>query len=254
MSSFDKMAQSARFRLDGPATRRVRVFHSQPVHFLAATLNPAQFVPTKMGIYLPGAEIAVEILFLRYPAVFSKAEVTSKSDVDRLGILIGQIGSHVQRSRSFAQGTGHRGINCQQLGGGVAWWQMFGVDYPQLSSITGIVLSLSPSSCSAERCFSQQKNIHTLMRSRLDHCKVNKLIFLYRNLRLLSNLPLDVDDTFNSVCDVEEDGRGAGGSRSTEDEDKVHLVSEVLAMARADRANDTGNDNDVDDDDDEEDW
>jgi hypothetical protein len=56
-----------------------------------------------------------------------------------------------------------------------------------------------------EGTFSQKKNIHSLLRNRLKHSKVKKLIHRYWNLRLLGNMPLDLADMFESVLELDED-------------------------------------------------
>jgi hypothetical protein len=59
------------------------------------------------------------------------------------------------------------------------------------------VLSLSRSACIVERSSSQQKNIHSPLRDRSEHSRVKKLMYLYWNLRLLDNMPLEVVDMFS---------------------------------------------------------
>jgi Ran GTPase-activating protein (RanGAP) involved in mRNA processing and transport len=84
-----------------------------------------------------------------------------------------------------------------------------------------------------ERSFSQQKNIHSLLRNSLEHSKVKKLMYLYRNLRLLDNIPLDVVDIFESVLELDEDDdfvaslRSAVGDKEEDDDEGDDEVGRV---------------------------
>jgi hypothetical protein len=87
---------------------------------------------------------------------------------------------------------------------GSAWWPFFGSEYKDLHRIAVTVLSLSPSSWVGDPSISQQKNIQSLLRNRLERSKVKNPMYLYWNLRLLDYLPLDVVDMFESVLEVDD--------------------------------------------------
>jgi hAT family C-terminal dimerisation region len=97
-------------------------------------------------------------------------------------MLISQIGNYVQGSGTFEQGNAHRGTDCEQPISSVGWWRIFGAGFPEPTSVAVTVLSLSPSSWSVERSFSQQKRIRSLNRNRLMQTKVKKLMYVHWNL------------------------------------------------------------------------
>jgi hypothetical protein len=81
--------------------------------------------------------------------------------------------------------------------------------------------------------FQQQKNIHSLLRNRLQHSKVKKPIYLCWNLRLLDNIPLDVADMFESVLEVDEDNDFVASIRSAvtdEEEDDDEAMTRTTTM------------------------
>jgi hypothetical protein len=121
-----------------------------------------------------------------------------------MGVLLYHLSTFTSGTGSFAGGVQHCGIGCKQLIVGSAWWQFFGSDYKELRHIAVTVLPLTSSSCVVEPSFSQQKNIHSMLRNRLEYSKVKKLMYLYLNLHLLDNMPLNVVDIFESVLELDE--------------------------------------------------
>lgn len=65
-----------------------------------------------------------------------------------------------------------------------AWWATFGVDTPMLAQVARRLLSQCVSSSGCERNWSTFAYIHTKLRNRLSHMKLNKLVFVNYNLRL----------------------------------------------------------------------
>jgi hypothetical protein len=93
-----------------------------------------------------------------------------------------------------------------------------------------ILLSLSSSSCLAERSFSIQESIHTLKINRLSHSTVQKLLYCNINLRLLDEISFGVPDFYDYVVAMPRtEGEGAGNEVSEEEE----IVSEVLDASDA---------------------
>jgi hypothetical protein len=146
------------------------------------------------------------------PRVFRENELTRLTVEVRRGVLLHQLSAFISGTRSFPGGVMHRGVGCKQLIVGSAWWRFFESEYKEPFRNAVTVLYLSPSSGVVERSFSQQKNIHSLLRNRLEHSKVTKLMYLYWNLRLLDNMPLDVVDMFESVLELDEDDDDVVGS------------------------------------------
>lgn len=66
------------------------------------------------------------------------------------------------------------------------WWRSWGDEFPMLSKLALKVLSLPPSSASAERNWSTQDFIISKRRSRLAPRRGEKLVYIYFNLRSLA--------------------------------------------------------------------
>ena len=98
----------------------------------------------------------------------------------------------------------------------VAWWNAnFKEDYPELTKLASRVLSMPASSASSERNWSAFKFIHSPSRNRLTNPRVQKLVSVYWNLRLLedvkdSGIYFDTDD-LEDASDIETLERSLGG-------------------------------------------
>jgi hypothetical protein len=93
-----------------------------------------------------------------------------------------------------------------------------------------ILLSLSPSSCHAERSFSIQESIHTLKRNRLSHSTVQKLLYCNINLRLLDEISCGVPDFYDSVVAMP---RAVNEGAENEVSDEEDIVAEVVDASDA---------------------
>jgi hypothetical protein len=113
------------------------------------------------------------VAYLRIKVLYLGIEMNESSPEDRLNLLVAQIGSYVGNEGAFGNGAAYKGTNRNGdvSMSGRGWW-MFGGDTPELQFIAITLLGLSPSSCPVEQSFSQQNNIHTLIRNRLAHDKV----------------------------------------------------------------------------------
>ena len=65
-----------------------------------------------------------------------------------------------------------------------AWWATFGEDAPMLSQVARRLLSQCVSSSGCERNWSTFAYIHTKLRNRLSHKKLDKMVFANYNIRL----------------------------------------------------------------------
>ncbi|KAJ9538447.1 hypothetical protein OSB04_031180 [Centaurea solstitialis] len=70
------------------------------------------------------------------------------------------------------------------------WWKLFGGDTPVLQKFAIRILSQTASSSSCERNWSVFERIHTKRRNRLEHQRLNDLVFVHYNLRLQNRLAL----------------------------------------------------------------
>ena len=64
------------------------------------------------------------------------------------------------------------------------WWRLFGHSAPNLQKIAIRVLSQTASSSGCERNWSFFERIHTKKRNRLEHQRLNDLVYVTYNLRL----------------------------------------------------------------------
>ncbi|KAK9064821.1 hypothetical protein SSX86_016203 [Deinandra increscens subsp. villosa] len=64
------------------------------------------------------------------------------------------------------------------------WWRLFGGEYPMLQTLAVRLLSQTASSSGCERNWSVFERIHTKRRNRLEHQRLNDLVFVHYNLRL----------------------------------------------------------------------
>nr|XP_043639154.1 uncharacterized protein LOC122610225 [Erigeron canadensis] len=64
------------------------------------------------------------------------------------------------------------------------WWRLFGGEFPLLQKLAIRVLSQTASSSGCERNWTVFERIHTKRRNRLEHQRLNDLVFVHYNLRL----------------------------------------------------------------------
>ncbi|KAL8528722.1 hypothetical protein ACS0TY_006249 [Phlomoides rotata] len=68
------------------------------------------------------------------------------------------------------------------------WWKFFGCGAPNLQNLAMKILSQTSSSSGCERNWSVFERIHTKKRNRLEHPRLNDLVFIHYNLRLQERL------------------------------------------------------------------
>ena len=66
----------------------------------------------------------------------------------------------------------------------VAWWEQFGNDTPELQKFAIRVLSQCCSATGCERAWSTFEFIHSKRRNRLEHKRLNDLVYVRYNLLL----------------------------------------------------------------------
>ncbi|XP_042443946.1 uncharacterized protein LOC122029053 [Zingiber officinale] len=66
----------------------------------------------------------------------------------------------------------------------VSWWERFGSKTPELTTFAIRVLGLTCSASGCERNWSTFESIHTKKRNRLEHAKLNALVFVKYNFKL----------------------------------------------------------------------
>jgi len=78
-----------------------------------------------------------------------------------------------------------------------AWWATFGGDTPVLQRVARRLLSRCAASSGCERNWSTFAYIHTKLRNRLSHQKLDKLVFVNYNLRLRLQRAIRVVDPYD---------------------------------------------------------
>jgi hypothetical protein len=68
---------------------------------------------------------------------------------------------------------------------GNTWWKCYGSGAPHLQKLALRILSIPTSSAASERCWSVMGNIHNETRNRLTDDRVEKLVYVYFNERML---------------------------------------------------------------------
>ncbi|XP_057747799.1 uncharacterized protein LOC130966993 [Arachis stenosperma] len=107
------------------------------------------------------------------------------------------------------------------------WWRLFGGSVPCLQKIVVRILSQASASSGCERNWSLFDQIHTKRRNRLEHDRLNDIVYVTYNLRLKSSqvdfwvteevvekepdLPSNVDDL---LCEIDPDLYQSGGGSS----------------------------------------
>ena len=64
------------------------------------------------------------------------------------------------------------------------WWRLFGFDVPNLQKLAIRILGQTAASSGCERNWSVFERIHTKKRNRLEHERLNDLVYVHYNLRL----------------------------------------------------------------------
>lgn len=140
-----------------------------PLHAAAYFLNPSVFYSPSFSpnkVIQKGLLDCIEIL---EPNV--SAQVTITSQINFYEEAVGDFGRPVAlRGReSLAPAT---------------WWSLYAADYPELQRLAVRILSQT---CSITRCgrnWSMFERIHSKKRNRLEHQRLNDLIFVHNNLNL----------------------------------------------------------------------
>ncbi|CAN7058200.1 unnamed protein product [Brassica rapa subsp. trilocularis] len=86
-----------------------------------------------------------------------------------------------EREKSFSHSSA---LSCSKTTRPDEWWKFFGYDVPVLQKLAIRILSQTASSSGCERNWSVFERIHTKRRNRLEHQRLNDLVYVHYNLRL----------------------------------------------------------------------
>ncbi|XP_027102739.2 uncharacterized protein [Coffea arabica] len=107
--------------------------------------------------------------------------IESKVDWCSVENLTREIGMYREREGSFGRKLA---ILTSKKDRPENWWKLFGCDAPNLQKLAIRVLSQTASSSGCERNWSVFERIHTKKRNRLEHQRLNDLVYVHYNLRL----------------------------------------------------------------------
>eukprot|EP00253_Pinus_taeda_P033760 PITA_33760 len=164
-----------------------------PLHAARAYLNPSLF-------YNEGSSIQIDPEVMRgvmicIEKMFSDVDIQDKINLRRdvYKESFGMFGFNSSRCLKDKKMPSH-------------WWIDCGTEAPQLQGFTIKVLS-SPCSASCERNWSVFEHIHRKKRNNLEHERLEKLVFIYYNLRMLTKQvqPKDTDPILLDTIDLESD-------------------------------------------------
>ncbi|KAG6528237.1 hypothetical protein ZIOFF_010388 [Zingiber officinale] len=107
--------------------------------------------------------------------------IESKVDWCSLDALTYEIGMFRDRQGSFGRKSA---ILSSQTNRPESWWKLFGCDAQNLQKLAIRILGQTASSSGCERNWSVFERIHTKRRNRLEHQRLNDLVYVHYNLRL----------------------------------------------------------------------
>ncbi|CAN1153292.1 hypothetical protein LINPERPRIM_LOCUS14603, partial [Linum perenne] len=101
------------------------------------------------------------------------------------------------------------------------WWSSFGDDVPELQRFSIRVLSLTTSAFGCERNWSIFEMVHSKRRNKLMQQKMNDLVFVKYNSRLISNQLKKKERLFD---DIRSDDEWIAGDDEESDNEVVSLI------------------------------
>lgn len=131
--------------------------------------------------------------------------------------VLGQLRELQNREGSFADELNWQSaMSMQDI---TVWWKSCFSDMPELLQLAVYALSISPTSGAAERNWSAFGFIHCQRRNRLSTERVDKLVYLYWNLRMFRGIPdygPYVGATIDGILEADEDNMAMHGDYGDE--------------------------------------
>ncbi|CAN1132641.1 hypothetical protein LINPERHAP2_LOCUS7154 [Linum perenne] len=104
------------------------------------------------------------------------------------------------------------------------WWSSFGDDVPELQKFAIRILSLTCSASGCERNWSVFERVHSKKRNRLLQKKMNDIVYVMYNSKLLRRQAKDIERVFDEIDSDDEWIAGEDGEVENEDENVEELV------------------------------
>ncbi|KAL2923287.1 Zinc finger BED domain-containing protein 4 [Bienertia sinuspersici] len=186
---------------EGPKMGEVWEKMNIPMHCLAFALNPYYYDANYLQIPAPGGEA-------RRAPNYDKEVVQGVLDAfDKIGedeekrkVLRHQL-VRFQAKEGISEKL--QAKNDAVSLSPIKWWNTYGAETPELAEIAVKVLSQPISSSSAERVWSTYSFVHSIKRNRLNSLRVDKLVFIHSNIRLLSHFTASYKQGPHRKWDIE---------------------------------------------------
>lgn len=161
------------------------------------------------NIYQPASVALVDCLFSE-TKVWSSTELELKTPEKRKQIMVYDLSLYMGGEGSFANGAGlcrqkpmtvvEKTFAQEVKRENVVDGMVEHMSTPHVKSIAITLLSMSPSTCPIERSFSVLDTIHKKARNQSGQDRVEDLLFIVINSRLLNNVQLDDDFVSSVLC------------------------------------------------------
>lgn len=146
--------------------RKRREMGLKPLHLAAHLLNPYN---SEKPLQPEEHQSAIKFLISR--AQYEKADVA---------MLLSEFAQFKSREGAYADNHYYAVLTNHQVLTARTWWKTF-FPWSYLSQLAVKILETPPSSAAVERSFSLQKNIHSIVRNRMEHDKVHKTMYVKTN-------------------------------------------------------------------------
>ncbi|XP_010445192.1 PREDICTED: uncharacterized protein LOC104727821 [Camelina sativa] len=149
-----------------------------PLHWVAYFLNPYYFYKDS------------SIQFDRdvVTATFKCVDAFFPNDLNTQTFVINtELSMYTRKEGNFGHPTAIKGCSKNDENfDPVQWWNFYGVEVPKLQTMAKKILSLTTSSSGCERNWSTFEGVHTKKRNKLETKRLNNLVYVQFNMRLLA--------------------------------------------------------------------
>lgn len=198
----------------GPLVQHERFQSSlllEPLHFLAATLDPNVCPQQECGRFFDASLVALKQFFIDDQKTWSNNELACERS-NRQKILTAELALYLAGEGSFCNGGALRrqhklivlehnlddDMQLEQICS-KGWWEAFGSSTPHLKIIALTLLSLPPTPCQGgDKSAATMKMIQSAMRNKLSQRSRDELLYTVINSRVLQNVPESIDVDFIS--------------------------------------------------------
>ncbi|KAK2642123.1 hypothetical protein Ddye_023886 [Dipteronia dyeriana] len=207
-----------------------------PLHLTAYVLNPYYFFngPTSK-IY----NNEVSYGFCTF------AEILYPDDLEKQNFFVNiEFGKYLGKKGHFGRPLVMKGCEKNdEFYNPVTWWTNYGSETPNLQTIAKMILSLTTSSSGCKRNWSTFEGIHTKKRNRLDMNRLNNLVYVQFNSRLMDKRKIMTDNKVDIL--LANDASNAQGWIVDDGDDEIEPSSGLDDGDMRDLENDFQSDNEA---------